>query len=900
MGAIQLTCTFVSDASSQLILQYSARYNQTEVPLQLTGLMQFIYEYEDALTKDEESFLYFLTRATKKFTFQDRFIYGIKNDSDILDCFLYCKQYRFPCHIQQATSTKLLDTHSALPITIQVKKSGFALQCQLMNASFLLADPTRFLLLHKDSQTFVFSNGIFREIPSKFEPFLNALLDQDVVTFKSNTDISAFIKHIHGPSGNLVEWLLQVSLDQFMPDEVVPSPLLTLQYEQQTLTPLLSYEYGNAIIDSSYQDPEVIDKRSGKRMSRLMDMESIYQDDLMDLFHAHQLPFLLTNPGDIAAFLDKVIPELKRRDWKINSNVGDFTVLDNTVDLEFSVESSSKDWFHFEPNTTLMDQSVSLQEIAKLALQNHGYVKTKKGFVKLSKHSQDQLQFLTKNGAFKVGKTFNKRDILPLVSATSVKTKSPDLSTMIQTMKGLSPSTMTLSPDFKGELRDYQVYGVHWLQLMYHSSQGALLADDMGLGKTIQLLAFSSLLDTTSPTLVVCPTSVTYNWKKEIKTFLPGQTSVVYGGANRFNNVEKLSSYDYIIVSYGILKNDIEWLKSLHYGCIIVDEAQMIKNPNAQVSKAVKLLQGDFKCAMTGTPIENHLQDIWNLFDFVMPGYLGTKSQFDSVIKDMQLDALRSKVKPFICRREKRDVLDSLPDKTEVVIKCPLSPEQMQLYKEVLDATKKGIEASKNQRNKLPMLTALLKLRQVCTHPGMIEGIRDLGVPSAKFDVIKSKCLELMDEGHKVVLFSQFTSMLDIIETWTTKEGLPIERIDGSITGKKRMEAVDRFQTKEGPCLFLISLKAGGVGLNLTAADYVIHVDPWWNPAIEAQATDRVHRMGQKNKVIVYKFICEGTIEETIQTLQDEKRQLLNEIVDVDGISEKNIDLDQVKELVFG
>ena len=218
----------------------------------------------------------------------------------------------------------------------------------------------------------------------------------------------------------------------------------------------------------------------------------------------------------------------------------------------------------------------------------------------------------------------------------------------------------------------------------------------------------------------------------------------------------------------------------------------------------------------------------------------------------------------------------------------PLSETQMQLYSTVVDAAKKGFKAPGNKRNKLNMLTALLKLRQVCTHPNLIEEFKDLGVESAKFEMLKDKCSQLIDEGHKVVVFSQFTSMLDIIQKWVTEKNIGFERIDGSISGKDRMKAVDRFQTTETPTLFLVSLKAGGVGLNLTAADYVIHIDPWWNPAIQAQATDRVHRMGQTTKVIVYKLICAGTIEEKIHKLQEEKRQLLAEIVDIDRYDENN------------
>ena len=352
-------------------------------------------------------------------------------------------------------------------------------------------------------------------------------------------------------------------------------------------------------------------------------------------------------------------------------------------------------------------------------------------------------------------------------------------------------------------------------------------------------------------------------------------------------------------MSYGIIKNDLDWLKGIQFKAIFVDEAQYMKNPQSLISKSIKQLKSNFKLAMTGTPIENHLQDIWNLFDFVMPNYLGSKKEFETALDIGNKDILKARMKPFILRREKKEVLDSLPEKTEIIIKCPLSEAQMSIYKTVLDATKKGILKAKQSKNKLHMLTALLKLRQACTHPELIEECKGSGIGSAKFDLLKDKCSELIQENHKVVIFSQFTSMLDIIQDWIISEDIHYERIDGSVTGKNRINAVDRFQNSNKPTLFLISLKAGGVGINLTSADYVIHVDPWWNPAIEAQATDRVHRMGQKNKVIVYKLISEDTIEEKIQVLQNEKRQLLTEIVDIDDQESNTLDFERIEQFIL-
>ena len=302
---------------------------------------------------------------------------------------------------------------------------------------------------------------------------------------------------------------------------------------------------------------------------------------------------------------------------------------------------------------------------------------------------------------------------------------------------------------------------------------------------------------------------------------------------------------------------------------------------------------------MTGTPIENYIQDLWNIFDFVMPDYLGKLSQFENDIKDGRKEQLKTKIKPFILRREKREVLDSLPEKTEIIIKCEMSPDQEKLYKTVLDAAKKGIKNIKGKQERLNVFTALLKLRQVCIHPQLLKEVGASSIESSKFELAKEKITELIDEGHKIVMFSQFTEMLDIMQKWTKEQKIYTERIDGTVSAKGRMDAVDEFQTNEKPGIFLISLKAGGVGLNLTAADYVIHLDPWWNPAIESQATDRVHRMGQKNKVFVYKLITSGTIEEKIQELQESKKQLLSEIIDIDSAEEKSLNFDEIKDLLL-
>tara|TARA_Y100001970_G_scaffold64530_1_gene82594 strand:- start:6827 stop:9529 length:2703 start_codon:yes stop_codon:yes gene_type:complete len=899
MEKLKAHVRFVHDSQKRLILTYEVFFKKKKVSLNLTELMQFLYEKEQSLKEQESTFLYFISRVTKKFSYQSRLVYGIMNNEEILNFFLNTKKYKVHVNIFENKQQYTFSTKDVLPVSLILEQVGYKLVAKMLNKKYIKKHITHFLILKNDSQIYLYSAGILRKIDKRIETFLRRLLERQSFVIEKSDDISTFMKRLYEPYKNCFHWEIIGNIKGLLPEEITPNPLLTLNYDGQCLHPVLSFEYGNEIVDSNNKDKEVIDRQTGKKMIRQPGMEDIFLQDLMGLFDENNLPFLLSNPGDIAKFFDSLVPELKNREWKVNSNVDDFNVLEDPVTLSFEIKSSKTDWFEFDPNCNIEGEKRSLLEISRLLVENQGYIKTKNGFVKLSKSTQEEIKLLKQQGAFNIGKTFSKKEILPIMMMSNTTSDKEDIKTLISKVNSFNVNETKISEDFNGVLRPYQHYGVHWMNLLSNVQLGGVLADDMGLGKTVQTLAFTSLSNKKGPVLVVCPTNVLYNWKKEISRFLPNKKSVIYVGAQRHELLNKVKNYDYIIISFGILKNDIEYLKNILFETILVDEAQAIKNPQAQVSKAIKQLSANFKLVMTGTPIENHLQDIWNLFDFVMPSYLGSKKQFEEVIKQENKDFLRSKIKPFVLRREKREVLDSLPEKTEITLECPLSDEQMELYKTVLDVAKKGVSTTGNKRDRLNMLTALLKLRQVCTHPGIVEEFKGLGIESAKFNMLKEKSLELIDEGHKVVVFSQFTSMLDIIEEWLDEVNIKHLRIDGSISAKKRMELVDTFQDSDDPIIFLVSLKAGGIGLNLTAADYVIHIDPWWNPAIEAQATDRVHRMGQTNKVIVYRLICAGTVEEKINKLQQDKKKLLSEIVDIDGSSEKQIDFNEIKSLIL-
>ncbi|SKA73300.1 DEAD/DEAH box helicase [Desulfobaculum bizertense] len=443
-------------------------------------------------------------------------------------------------------------------------------------------------------------------------------------------------------------------------------------------------------------------------------------------------------------------------------------------------------------------------------------------------------------------------------------------------------------------LRPYQVQGVSFLNFLNEYGFGGILADEMGLGKTIQTLSFLLHLTengATKPSLIVVPTSVLPNWEREAEKFVPQLKRLTIYGARRDHLFKKIPKAQLVFTTYALLRRDLEELKNYEFTSLILDEAQNIKNPNTITSRAVRMIDSDLRICLSGTPIENNLFELWSLFEFLMPGFLGSQHSFQrGIIKPIKdgdeetLDYLRTRVKPFILRRTKSAVAKDLPPKIESVQYCALAEEQMELYsmlaKKLRDQVLADVDEKGMAKSQMSILDALLKLRQICCHPRLLKldipGV-STNLPSGKFDAFKNMVSDIIEEGHKVLVFSQFVSMLHIIRSWLQINETPFCYLDGS--SKDRFDQVDRFNNTPEIPIFLISLKAGGTGLNLTSADYVIHYDPWWNPAVEAQATDRTHRIGQTRQVFSYKMICSGTVEEKILTLQQEKKGIADAII---------------------
>jgi len=464
---------------------------------------------------------------------------------------------------------------------------------------------------------------------------------------------------------------------------------------------------------------------------------------------------------------------------------------------------------------------------------------------------------------------------------------------LVQNIKEPGDIDYTIPKNVEGVLREYQKFGFKWLKTLSAYGFGGILADDMGLGKTLQVLSFLTAEKEekgTKPSLIVAPTSLVYNWASEVEKFCPSLKTLIISGSKdeREMDVEKVDDYDLVITSYPLIRRDAELYEKSSFRYCILDEAQHIKNPMSVGAKSVKTIKAENYFALTGTPIENSLTELWSIFDFIMPGYLLSYNKFKKrfetpIVKNEDkkaLEELKRHIHPFILRRLKRDVLKELPEKIESKMVAELSKEQKKVYLAYLEEIKgeidKEIKSKGFNRSHIKILAGLTRLRQICCDPALF--LEDFKGESGKLSLLEEIIDDALDSNHRILLFSQFTSMLAIIKKLLDKKAIEYKYLDGSIPIKEREIMVREFNEGSGD-IFLISLKAGGTGLNLTGADMVIHYDPWWNPAVEDQATDRAYRIGQKNSVQVIKLITKGTIEERIYELQERKRKMVDSVI---------------------
>ena len=442
--------------------------------------------------------------------------------------------------------------------------------------------------------------------------------------------------------------------------------------------------------------------------------------------------------------------------------------------------------------------------------------------------------------------------------------------------KGLSNRKQREVPDdLNAKLRNYQVEGFNWLNEIANLKVGGILADEMGLGKTIQIIAFL-LSQKGKKSIVITPTSLIYNWRDEFNKFAPSlKVGIIHGDKkNRVVMMEK--DFDVIVTTYGLIKNDYEYYKEKEFDFCIIDEAQNIKNSKAQNTKYVKAIKAGCRIALSGTPMENNLMELWSIFDYIMPGYLLSEAKFkEKYLKEDMYDELKELIKPFILRRLKKDVIDELPNKIEKKFMVEMEKNQKAVYQSYIKEVRQKLYSGED--NKITVFSYLTKLRQLCLDPSLI--LDDYVGRSAKIEAALNIVNMAIAENRKVLIFSQFTSVLQKLGSELSEKNIGYLYLDGSTKANKRVEMVKEFNESEDLKIFLISLKAGGTGLNLTSSDLVLHFDPWWNPAIEDQATDRAHRIGQQNIVEVIKLIAKDSVEENIIRLQEDKRELINKVI---------------------
>jgi len=469
-------------------------------------------------------------------------------------------------------------------------------------------------------------------------------------------------------------------------------------------------------------------------------------------------------------------------------------------------------------------------------------------------------------------------------------------SAALRNLSALAPAPVP--PAFDAQLRPYQRLGVAWLWHLYRHELGGILADEMGLGKTLQALGLLAAVKGKS--LVVCPASLLENWRREAARFTPELRVFVHHGERRLAPGEAFAAFDLVITSYGTLVRDEATFSGREFACVVADEAQHIKNRHSQNARALGALRAKGRFLLTGTPVENSLEDLRSLFEFILPGYLervpaGARGE-DRVWHDRRL---RTQAAPYILRRTKGVVAPELPAKLEQVLWCELTPAQDALYRSVREKSERELVdlaagGASETRLRLAALTQLLRLRQICCDPRLVGAEAD----SAKLEAFRELLAEVLDDGHRLLVFSQFTSLLALLRTELDGQNIAHAYLDGAMSPRARQAEVDRFQASAAVPVFLLSLKAGGSGLNLTGADTVVHFDPWWNPAVEMQATDRAHRIGQKRVVTSYKLIAAGTVEEKVLALQAAKRDLLAGVFEESDAAASRMSLTDLRALL--
>jgi superfamily II DNA or RNA helicase len=723
--------------------------------------------------------------------------------------------------------------------------------------------------------------------------------------------------------------------DELRYEEVVgtPRPRLVVKpmkesWQSDRLRGELSFDYGGTVVARGKRSRGIVQKTRRRVLLRDFGAESAAEERLRDLgWRPNTYSAAPESSLEIAANrLPPVVRELVAEGWHLEA---EGRVYRQPGRFELRV-GSGIDWFELHGTVDFDGEEAQLPALLEALRRGETAVRLGDGsFGLLPEEWLKRYRLFAEIGSVQrdhVRFARNQIGVLDALLAAQPEIRCDELLVQARAELERFSGVQAAQPPagFVGELRPYQQEGIGWLGFLRDFGFGGCLADDMGLGKTVQVLALlearreirersrsaeratsaaRALAGPSGPSLVVVPKSLIFNWRQEAARFAPRLRVLDYTGPLRRRGRERFGDYDAVLTTYGTLRNDVVDLKEVRFDYVILDEAQAIKNADSASAKAARLLQADHRLALSGTPVENHIGELWSLVEFLNPGMLGAASVFRTArdaanaLDDETRAVLARALRPFILRRTKGQVIRDLPPKVEQTLYCELDGKQRKLYEELRDhyrgSLMKRIARDGIARAKIQVLEALLRLRQAAIHPGLLDE-RRAQEPSAKLEMLLHRLDEVVDEGHKALVFSQFTAMLGILRTELDRRGIQYEYLDGKT--RNREARVAHFQN-DGDCkLFLISLKAGGLGLNLTAAQYVFLLDPWWNPAVEAQAVDRAHRIGQTNQVFAYRLIARGTIEDKILELQNAKRDLADSIVGagdglIRGLTKEDLEL---------
>ncbi len=769
----------------------------------------------------------------------------------------------------------------------------------------------------------------------KFFPIKNTLLNDYLTDFSAEGELT-----LHGEEA--VEFIQEILVTlQRKPQVILPagyqvpdivdlagSPKIQLEEDEnkEQLNLELHFSYGEHLVPPHQESSEALvqvtvgDKIIGIRRDLVLEKKIIQQ--LIEAgFQRTGLTHFETRGERAFDFLSTQTQSLQEKGYLTNPpQLNRFRFMGEVSEthMEGKVVKSGTDWFEVKIGFEIDGVPISYEVIQAMMAEGRKYLQIpEKGFVKIEADSLRRFEekLLEVEGEVDSSGKVKLSNFHASFFSEMVKLDYKQYSILQEMVESLKKAegipSLALPAGLETILRDYQHHGFNWLHFLNQYHLHGILADDMGLGKTVQALSYlKSKKDREgqAPNLVIAPTSVIFNWAEEAKKFTPEMNVLVWNGPDRKKFVDQIPQADILLTSYALYRRDYELLNETQWRSVILDEAQNIKNFRSKTAQLIKKLKADQRWALTGTPLENHLSELWSIFDFLMPGFLGGYAHFrkkyqqpiEEAKKPEPLQHLSRRIFPFVLRRVKGEVAKELPPKTEITHYCEMTHEQQKIYHEVLAAARRNVfhdvEAKGIAKSQFSILTGLLRLRQVCCHPYLLgPQFQKHEIHSGKMEEFKSLVEEVVSEGHRILVFSQFVEMLSLHRKWLEKTDIRYEYLDGRT--RKRELRIKNFNQDPNIPIFLVSLRAGGTGLNLTGADYVIHYDPWWNPAVEDQATDRAHRIGQTKHVFSYKLITKNSVEEKILSLQENKKSLAKGLLGVDSALGKQLKMEDLEYL---